>query len=127
MLLRYRMPTKDSVKNREYVAKSRAKQIAAMGEEAYKKQQAEAQKLRRLKLKVKANEKVIEDVKTKVVAKQVASNMTNDLFASVLSSVPSTRRGRPKLDTPISTEGLSKKDKYRVYMRLYMRTYKKSK
>lgn len=119
------MPTKDSIKNSEYVAKSRAKKKAAMGEDAYKKQQAEAQKLRRLKVKVKANVEARNELNTKIVTTQVASTLTNDLFASVLSSVPATRRGRPKLATPASTEDLSKKDKHRLYMRLYMRAYKK--
>ena len=45
------MPTKDPVKNQEYVAKSRSKLRASIGDEAYKKQEAEARKLRRHKAK----------------------------------------------------------------------------
>ena len=38
------MPTKDKAKNRQYVAKSRAKSRRALGEKAYKALQAEKQK-----------------------------------------------------------------------------------
>ena len=45
------MPTKDKVKNQEYVAKHRTNLRASLGDEAYKKQEAEARKIRRQKAK----------------------------------------------------------------------------
>ena len=47
------MPTKNREKNRQYVAKSRAKLIARIGIEAYRKRNAEAQRRYRAKLKEK--------------------------------------------------------------------------
>ena len=114
------MPTKDPVKNQEYVAKSRGKLRASIGDEAYKKQEAEARKLRRQKAKARNN-----DTYSKIAATQVASNMVNDLFNNVLSSIPQKRRGRPRKDTPVSTANLSYKERRRIYMRNYMRTYRK--
>lgn len=45
------MPTKNLQKNREYVARSRAKLIARIGIEAYRKKNAEAQRKYRAKRK----------------------------------------------------------------------------
>ena len=45
------MPTKDKIKNRAYVAKSRAKLINSIGIEAYRKRMAEKQREYRAKLK----------------------------------------------------------------------------
>ena len=45
------MPTKDKVKNRAYVAKSRQKLINSIGIDAYRKRNAEAQREYRKKLK----------------------------------------------------------------------------
>ena len=114
------MPTKDPAKNQEYVAKSRGKLRASICDEAYKKQEAEARKLRRQKAKARNN-----DTNSKIAATQVASYMVNDLFNNILSSIPQKRRGRPRKDTPVSTANLSYKERRRIYMRNYMRTYKK--
>ena len=43
------MPTKDLLKNRQYVAKSRAKLIARIGIEEYRRRNAEAQRAYRAK------------------------------------------------------------------------------
>ena len=114
------MPTKDPVKNQEYVAKSRSKSRASMGDEAYKKQEAEARKLRRQKAKARNN-----NANSKIVATQVASNMINDLFSNILSSIPQKRRGRPRKEADVTTTNLSYKERRRIYMRNYMRTYRK--
>ena len=45
------MPTKDLLKNRQYVAKSRAKLIARIGIDEYRKKNAEAQRAYRAKKK----------------------------------------------------------------------------
>jgi hypothetical protein len=49
------MPTKDKLKNRIYVAKSRAKLINTIGIEAYRKRNAESQKLYRARKKALQN------------------------------------------------------------------------
>jgi len=49
------MPTKDKIKNRAYVAKSRAKLINSIGIEAYRKRMAEKQREYRAKLKALKN------------------------------------------------------------------------
>lgn len=116
------MPTKDPVKNQEYVAKSRSKLRASIGDDAYKKQEAEARQLRRQKAKARNS---LTNTSSKIVATQLASNMINDLFNNVLSGIPHKRRGRPRKDTPVSTQNLTYKERRRIYMRNYMRTYKK--
>ena len=116
------MPTKDPVKNQEYVAKSRGKLRASIGDEAYKKQEAEARQLRRLKAKAQAN---LTNTNSKVVATRIASNFVGDVFNNILSTIPQKRRGRPRKDTPISTDHLTYKERRRIYMRNYMRTYRK--
>jgi len=113
------MPTKDPVKNKEYVAKSRSKLRASIGDEAYKKQEAQARQLRRQKAKAKANPNLTH---SKISATQVASNMINDIFNNILSNIPQKRRGRPRKDTPVSTSNLSYKERRRIYMQNYMRT-----
>ena len=57
------MPTKDPIKNRKYVAKSRAKLIARIGIEEYRKRNAEAQRAYR--------------AKQKAFKKQIMSNIDN--------------------------------------------------
>ena len=49
------MPTKDKIKNRAYVAKSRQKLINSIGIDAYRKRNAEAQREYRKKLKALKN------------------------------------------------------------------------
>ena len=59
------MATKDPVKNRQYVAKSRAKLIARIGIEEYRKRNAEAQRKYR--------------AKKREIKKAIMSNISNDL------------------------------------------------
>jgi hypothetical protein len=49
------MATKDKQKNRQYVAKSRAKLIASIGIEEYRRRNAESQRLYRAKKKALKN------------------------------------------------------------------------
>ena len=116
------MPTKTLEKNIEYVAKHRNNLRASMGNDAYKKKEAEARQLRRLRAKANANSNT---TNAKVQATQTGANMINDLFNNVLSSIPQTRRGRPRKDIPALTNDLSVAEKKRIYMRNYMRNYRK--
>ena len=118
------MPTKTLEKNKLYVAKHRTNLRASIGDEAYKKQEAQARQLRRLKAKANANSST---TTAKLVATQTASSMVDDLFSNILSNIPQTRRGRPKKDIPPITTDLSYAQKRRIYMQNYMRSYRKNK
>ena len=117
------MPTKTLEKNIEYVAKHRSKLRASIGDEAYKKKEAEARQLRRLKAKAKADSNI---TNAKSLASRTGSNMIDNLFNNVLSSIPQKRRGRPRKNTPTNTNDLSVAERKRIYMRNYMRNYKKN-
>ena len=87
-------------KNNEYVAKHRKKARADMGDEAYKKQEAEARKLRRQKAKAKTAEKDLkpeQDLKTKLNTITYVNDMLNTLLPKVINAIPEKRKvGRPK-------------------------------
>ena len=87
-------------KNNEYVAKHRKKARADMGDEAYKKQEAEARKLRRQKAKAKTAEndlKPEQDLKTKLNTITYVNDMLNTLLPKVINAIPEKRKvGRPK-------------------------------
>ena len=87
-------------KNNEYVAKHRKKARAELGDEAYKKQEAEARKLRRQKAKAKAAEKDLkpeQDLKTKLNTIVYVNDMLNTLFPKVVNAIPEKPEvGRPR-------------------------------
>ena len=71
-----------------------------MGDEAYKKQEAEARKLRRQKAKAKTAEKDLkpeQDLKTKLNTITYVNDMLNTLLPKVINAIPEKRKvGRPK-------------------------------
>ena len=102
-------------KNNEYVAKHRKKARADMGDEAYKKQEAEARKLRRQKAKAKAAEKDLkpeQDLKTKLNTIVYVNDILNTLLPKVMNAIPEKRKvGRPKKPhNPVGRPPKSKKD-----------------
>lgn len=134
------MPTRDPIKNMEYVEKSRAKLRASIGDEAYKKKEADERRERYHKQKARELEFQRHQVKTKVEATRTASNMINDLFKNLKIEEPVVKRrvgrpkkerkpvGRPKKEDPVDTENMPYKEKKKIYMRKYMReVYKKKK
>jgi len=113
------MPTKDKVKNQEYVAKHRTNLRASIGDEAYKKQEAEARKLRRHKAKA---DNQGEQTKRKIIATKMGNDMVNDLFNNVKINEPKPkRRGRPLIPIPTDTANLPYREKRKLYMRKYLR------
>ena len=93
-------------KNNEYVAKYRKKAREEIGDEAYKKKEAETRALRRQKAKAKAAEKDLkpeQDLKTKLNTITYVDDMLNTLFPKVVNAIPEKRKpGRPcKLRNPV--------------------------
>jgi len=68
-----------------------------MGDEAYKKQEAEARKLRRQKAKAEKDLKPEQDLKTKLNTITYVNDMLNTLLPKVINAIPEKRKvGRPK-------------------------------
>jgi len=102
-------------KNNEYVAKHRKKAREELGDEAYKKQEAEARKLRRQKAKAKTAEKDLkpeQDLKTKLNTITYVNDMLNTLLPKVINAIPEKRKvGRPKKHrNPVGRPPKNKKD-----------------
>jgi hypothetical protein len=91
-------------KNNEYVAKHRQKAREDMGDEAYRKKEAEARALRRRKAKEakevkepKKDLKAEQDLKTKINTINYVNDLLNTLFPKVINAIPEKRKvGRPK-------------------------------
>ena len=102
-------------KNNEYVAKHRKKAREDMGDEAYKKKEAEARALRRQKEKAAKEEKAKtaakeekaktaekeehakQVLKTKINTINYVNDMLNTLLPKVINAIPEKRKvGRPK-------------------------------
>ena len=113
------MPTKENEKNKQYVAKHRTNLRASIGDEAYKKQEAEARKLRRHKAKAKSQD---EQTNRKISATKMGNDMVNELFNNVKVNEPKTkRRGRPQIPIPTDTANLPYRERRKLYMRKYLR------
>ncbi len=113
------MPTKDKVKNQEYVAKHRTNLRTSIGDEAYKKQEAEARKLRRHKAKANNQE---EQTKRKISATKMGNDMVNEIFNNVKINEPKPKkRGRPQIPIPTDTANLPYRERRKLYMRKYLR------
>ena len=130
------MAVKDNQKNKEYVAKHRTAARATMGEAEYKKKEAEARALRRQKEKVKKAQEAI----TLPPLKLSGANELFDLpklqpldinnLINLLPPLPKPqpekkKRGRkPKPHEEIN-DNMTYKEKRKIYMRNYMKEYKK--
>ena len=132
------MAVKDSEKNKEYVAKHRKSTRAAMGDEEYRKKEAEARALRRKKSKSKTSTRgyhtttlkpldINELFETHTLKPLDINNLIN-----LLPSLPAmpklqekkkrTRKQKPKEEI---TDNMSFQEKRKIYMREYMREYNK--
>ena len=110
------MPTRDPAKNKEYVAKHRAKKREAMGSESYKKERAEEMKGYRADKKeenkedfLKKNREYMKEYRrrqaskeaktqlnSKIEASKISRNLIDELFQKVLQQIPEKRKpGRP--------------------------------
>jgi hypothetical protein len=132
------MAVKDSEKNKEYVAKHRKAARATMGDEEYKKKEAEARALRRKKAKAKQVQEAITlpplkplDINELFETHTLKPLDINNLI-NLLPSLPAmpklqekktrTRKQKPKEEI---TDNMSFQEKRKIYMREYMREYKK--
>ena len=120
------MPVKDPVKNQEYVAKHRKSVREQMGEEAYKKMESEARKLRRQKAKAKAQPQI--DVNALANFTSLRPLDINQLMTFAPQPQPpqpqQKKRGpNPKPAEKIN-ENMTAKEKRRIYIRNYMREYR---
>ena len=100
-------------KNNEYVAKHRKKAREELGDEAYKKKEAEARKLRRQKAKAAEKDlKPEQDLKTKLNTIVYVNDMLNTLFPKVVNAIPEKRKvGRPRKERrPVGRPKKNKKD-----------------
>ena len=132
------MAVKDNEKNKEYVVKHRKAARATMGDEEYKKKEAEARALRRKKAKAKQAEEAITLPPLKPLdinelfdthtLKPLDMNNPINLLPS-LPTIPKPqekkKRGRKPKPQENITENMSYKEKRKIYMREYMREYKK--
>ncbi len=132
------MAVKDNEKNKEYVAKHRKAARATMGDEEYKKKEAEARALRRKKAKAKQAEEAITlpplkplDINELFDTHTLKPLDMNNLI-NLLPSLPTIpkpqekkKRGRKPKPQETITENMSFKEKRKIYMREYMREYKK--
>jgi hypothetical protein len=127
------MTVKDPVKNQEYVAKHRKNVRQEMGEEAYKKMEAEARRLRRQKEKerkaLEANTLPPLDLNALKNYTSLPSLDINNLINLLPPPPPPPRqqkkRGRKPKQTEDITDNMTAKEKRRIYIRNYMRNYRK--
>ena len=95
------MPTKVNERNKQYVTKHRTNLRASIGDEAYKKQEADARKWRRHKAKANIQG---EQTNRKIIATKMDNDMVNELFNNIKVNEPKPkRRGRPQIPIPTDT------------------------
>ena len=123
------MPTKDHEKNKAYVAKHRKNLREQMGEEAYKKQEAEARKLRRQKKAKEANTLPPLDLNALKNYTSLPSMDINHLINLLPPPPPAPiqqkKRGRKPKPIEEATENMTAKERRRIYIRNYMLNYRK--
>ena len=120
------MPSPNNDKNKEYQAKHRKSTREQMGEEAYKKMESEARKLRRQKAKAKAQPQIDMNALTNFTSLRPLD--INQLMTFAPQRQPpqpqQKKRGpKPKPAEEIN-ENMTAKEKRRIYIRNYMREYR---
>jgi hypothetical protein len=130
------MPVKDNQKNKEYVAKHRTTARATLGDAEYRKKEAEARALRRQKEKARKAQEAI----TLPPLKLSGANELFDLpklqpldinnMINLLPPLPKPqpekkKRGRKPKPHEEITDTMTYKEKRKIYMRNYMKEYKK--
>ena len=120
------MPSPNNDKNKEYQAKHRKSTREQMGEEAYKKMESEARKLRRQKAKAKAQPQIDMNALTNFTSLRPLD--INQLMTFAPQPQPpqpqQKKRGpKPKPAEEIN-ENMTAKEKRRIYIRNYMREYR---
>ena len=130
------MAVKDTQKNKEYVAKHRKTLRATLGDDGYKKKEAEARALRRQKEKTRKAEqaKVLPPLKSLNVSELFdmpklqpldINNLINLLPPPPKPQPEKKKRGRKPKPQEEITDNMTYKEKRKLYMRNYMKNYKK--
>jgi hypothetical protein len=130
------MAVKDNQKNKEYVAKHRTTARETMGDAEYKKEEVEARALRRQKERARKAQEAI----TLPPLKLSGANELFDLpklqpldinnMINLLPPLPKPqpekkKRGRKPKPHEEITDTMTYKEKRKIYMRNYMKEYKK--
>jgi hypothetical protein len=119
------MTVKDPVKNQEYVAKHRKNVREQMGEEAYKKREAEARRLRRQKQKQTLPPLDMNALKNYTSLPSLDINNLINLLPPPPVPKQQKKRGPKPKQTEDITDNMTAKEKRRIYIRNYMRQYRK--
>ena len=130
------MAVKDTQKNKEYVAKHRKTLRATLGDDGYKKKEAEARALRRQKEKTRKAEqaKVLPPLKSLNISELFdmpklqpldINNLINLLPPPPKPQPEKKKRGRKPKPQEEITNNMTYKEKRKIYMRNYMKNYKK--
>ena len=122
------MPTKDHEKNKAYVAKHRNHLREQMGEEAYRKKEADERRLRRQKKAKEANTLPPLDLNALKNYTSLPSMDINHLI-NLLPPPPAPKQQKKRGPKPKpiegATENMTAKERRRIYIRNYMRNYRK--
>jgi len=130
------MGVKDNQKNKEYVAKHRKTLRATLGDDGYKKKEAEARALRRQKEKARKAQEAITlpplkslDINELFEMPKLQPLDINNLI-NLLPPLPKPqpekkKRGRKPKPQEEITDNMTYKEKRKLYMRNYMKNYKK--
>ena len=118
------MPSPNNDKNKEYQAKHRKTTREQMGEEAYKKMESEARKLRRQKAKTKAQPQIEFNALTNFTSLRPLDINHLMTFAPQPPQPQQKKRGRKPKPAEEINENMTAKEKRRIYIRNYMREYR---
>ena len=129
------MAVKDNEKNKAYVAKHRELLRATLGNDGYKKREAEARALRRKKEKERKAQQAITlpplkplnipDLFDTPKLQQLDINNLINALPPVPKPQEKKKRGRKPKPQEEITDDMTYKEKRRIYMRNYMKNYKK--
>ena len=131
------MGVKDNQKNKEYVAKHRKTLRATLGDDGYKKEEAEARALRRKKEKAKKAQeaKVLPPLKSLDINELFDMPKLQPLdINNLINLLPPPPKPQPEKKKPGRkpkpqeeiTDNMTYKEKRKLYMRNYMKEYKPS-
>jgi hypothetical protein len=120
------MPSPNNDKNNEYQARHRKTTREQMGEEAYKKMESEARKLRRQKAKAKAQPQIDMNALANFTSlRPLDINHLMTLAPQPQQPRPQQKkRGRKPKPAEEVNDNMTYKEKRRIYIRNYMREYR---
>ncbi len=124
------MAVKDNEKNKAYVAKHRELLRATLGNDGYKKREAKARALRRKKEKERKAQQAItlpplKPLNIPDLLQQLDINNLINALPPLPKPQEKKKRGRKSKPQEEITDNMTYKEKRKIYMRNYMKTYKK--